>query len=519
MITRISLLTLGTACIASLGAAQTPYRVTQFKELVRYQLSDPMQRTASVAFGDVNGDAYIDLLIGNVGADNCLLVNNGKGQFVDETSKRLPPAQDTPAAAFVDIDLDGDLDLILGKTFVQGELPIRIYVNDGTGRFTDESYPRLPVEIYAFGQTRDLSVGDIDGDSFPDLVVSIVSGDPVLPVPTWPTRIYASMGGGYFRDHSLALPPTIFDRTCSVLVDVDQDRDLDLVFGTVEGAPSELYLNDGLGNFGAFNGLPVFPDDTLAIEAADLTKDGRLDLIVGNRAGDRVYVDNGNGQFVEKPGLMLPVGFGPTYAIAAGDLDGDGDQDIVLAKDGANRVYLMANGTLIDATEQRLPLDFEPTRALALGDVERDGDLDLVAGNGASFPHRNRLYMNLHRQVHAPGYAIAGTKYQIDFYACPGYAAETQYVIPYISAGELVPPVNMPPLGYWGLDPVGLVILAAAPTNAEGLLTLFLDVPMIQDVPFNICTQALMLHEVANWPAWRLSNVIADQVVMPTRDM
>ena len=98
MTTRFSLLTLGTACIASIGVAQLPYRVTQFKELTRYQLSDPLQRTASLAVGDVNGDACLDLLIGNVGADSCLLVNNGKGQFLDQTGKRLPPAPESGRA-------------------------------------------------------------------------------------------------------------------------------------------------------------------------------------------------------------------------------------------------------------------------------------------------------------------------------------------------------------------------------------------------------------------------------------
>lgn len=516
MTSRFSLLILGTICIASLGAAQAPERVTQFKELVKYQLPGPMDRTSSVAIGDVNGDAFVDIFIGNVGAQDRLLVNNGKGQFVDETAKRLPSSlDDTYAAALADIDLDGDLDLVLGMGFVPGQLPAKIWVNDGIGRFVDESYSRLPFDINTGpARTRDVSVGDIDGDSFPDLVLSLVSGaGAVLPAPAWPTKVYASIGGGNFRDHSAVLPPTIFERTCSVLADVDLDGDLDLVFGTVGGAPSELFVNDGFGFLTQSPGLPAFLDDTLAIETADLTKDGLPDLILGNREGDRIYVNIG-GLFAEKPELTLLPSFGPTYAIVVGDIDQDRDLDIILAKDGANRLHLMVAGTLVESTVQRLPLDAEPTRALALGDVDLDEDLDLVAGNGGEVAHPNRLYVNLARQAHAPGNAVFGAKYRIDFYACPGFAADAQLVIPYISLGEIMPRAEMPPFGYWCLDPSTLITLPVAPINARGMFSLWLDIPAMPDIPTYLCTQGLILHS-GDWRIWRLSNVIADQIVMP----
>ncbi|MEM7205982.1 MAG: VCBS repeat-containing protein [Planctomycetota bacterium] len=117
-------------------------------------LSADTDRTTDLWFADVDGDGRPDL-VRAVALDttsgmgqNRLYRNAGMGRFVDATG-RLPAAEDhTRGVVAADVDRDGDLDLV----FVSGtETSVRprpspqdrLYINDGTGTFTEEISSRL----------------------------------------------------------------------------------------------------------------------------------------------------------------------------------------------------------------------------------------------------------------------------------------------------------------------------------------------------------------------------------------
>jgi hypothetical protein len=86
----------------------------------------------------VDGDGDIDLLFANVNfampaaARSRLLINDGRGRFADETESRLTGQGGSVFdGVFEDIDRDGDADLLLG-TLGRGPQVLR---NDGRGRF------------------------------------------------------------------------------------------------------------------------------------------------------------------------------------------------------------------------------------------------------------------------------------------------------------------------------------------------------------------------------------------------
>lgn len=94
--------------------------------------------------------------------------------FVDETTTRFPSPPPNDYSNQLTIgDLDGDLDLDLifanGGGFVSPGSPEsqRVYINDGTGVFTDESSTRLDFT----GLCRGAELGDIDGDQDLDLIL------------------------------------------------------------------------------------------------------------------------------------------------------------------------------------------------------------------------------------------------------------------------------------------------------------------------------------------------------------
>lgn len=115
---------------------------------------------------DVDGDGDLDLWIDNIGGDftEQLQINDGQGNFTDETSARVSgnPGSDDNGIVCVDIEGDGDLDAVV----VSLGTPERLLVNDGTGNFTFVSgkFPG-PTNCTLWGE-----FGDLNGDGRLDLV-------------------------------------------------------------------------------------------------------------------------------------------------------------------------------------------------------------------------------------------------------------------------------------------------------------------------------------------------------------
>ncbi|MCU0866626.1 MAG: VCBS repeat-containing protein [Planctomycetes bacterium] len=189
--------------------------------------SDP---TFALALGDVDGDGDLDLVLGNLGLRNRLYLNNGAGFFVEAAANRLPGAPYTTSSlAFGDVDGDGDLDLVVGDYGDRN----RLYLNNGAGTFTDASAGRLPLDD---DNTRAVALGDLDGDGDLDLVCAnfdLTNGRL--------NRLYRNDGAGTFTDVSLRLPGADARSRSLALGDVDRDGDLDVVLGNM--LRTRLYSN------------------------------------------------------------------------------------------------------------------------------------------------------------------------------------------------------------------------------------------------------------------------------------
>jgi large repetitive protein len=346
--------------------------------------------TKSVALGDVDGDGDLDAYLGRFGQDR-LYLNGGTGVFTDVTAVNLPAILDTTrAVALGDVDGDGDLDAFAGNSWVNAQN--RLYVNDGAGVFTDATATNLPIVNES---SFSVSLGDVDGDGDLDALLGIVG-----PLPGPENRLLLNAGGGVFTDVTAtnfpAFPPPLGSMSAAVaLSDVDGDGDLDAFAGNgwfPLGRQDRLYLNDGAGLFAdvTASSLPALPGST-AIALGDLDGDGDLDGFVG-REQERVYMNGGAGVFADATVGSLPVLSDSTLAVALADLDADADLDALTGNTGSDRLFLNGGGGVFgDATTTNLPPSPAGTRALAVGDLDGDGDLDLLLANVGS---GNRLYLN-----------------------------------------------------------------------------------------------------------------------------
>ncbi len=228
---------------------------------------------------DVEHDGDLDILIGNAGA-NVLLINNGSGEFGDESLARLPVngeiTQDLEAG---DVDGDFDVDIVVGN-----ENGNRLWLNNGSGVFSDMTATHLP--LVAGEETREADLGDIDNDGDLDLVFANVH---FAAGSTGRNRLLRNNGCGMFTDISAAALPVFNLNTVDAdFLDVDGDGSLDLLLATAFDGTFQAFINDGTGIYSDATGdvLPATATGSgIDIEAGDVNADGAIDLYLGIFSG------------------------------------------------------------------------------------------------------------------------------------------------------------------------------------------------------------------------------------------
>ncbi len=361
-------------------------------------------QSRDIEFVDFDGDSDLDLYISNTSAliaqTNRWWTNTGvgSGNYVDETAARwvglggagssLAPNQVLAGGGFIDfscdcdfgdLDNDGDMDLFhssYGGTF-GGQVPSRIYLNDGLGFFSEfnPSGFQLPGQLINNGDsglwcegtqqadtmnsdgTRcdiassalDIDLGDIDGDFDLDVLHGARQEAPRMFV----NRLEENGGTLGFRDVTGAVFPAGYTAGDGhyeqEMGDLDGDGDLDIYglnWNAGFGFTDITLVNNGDGTFGGLTNLSGSSDDDNEGDFFDYDNDGDLDLYVANFSGsDRLYRNNNNGgtsfSFTQMSGMPAT----PFIALDADccDVDGDGDYDVFVANDSGSRNQYLEN--------------------------------------------------------------------------------------------------------------------------------------------------------------------------------
>lgn len=314
-------------------------------------LARPFQtadQATDVAAADVNNDGWVDLIVACDGQQPRLLLNKRRRVrrflggdavaswtgFREDANWMTAPFAITPkfqSVAAGDVNGDGAPDLFFSDA--NNALEDRLLINDGTGKFTDETSSRMGTNVPpTSGFGTKCEIVDLNGDGFNDVL------------------------------------------KCSV------------------GSPAyiRMLINDGTGHFNLLQNLPN--TSASSFEVADMNGDGRLDIYVVSSNQDYWLRNNST----RADGMIITTrmdvtqsyetsGFGGN-AMAV-DVDNDGDLDMAVCDndpelpdcDGSFTILRNDDGTLVDPNDA-IPFDWNASGVYDViwMDIDGDGDQDMV---------------------------------------------------------------------------------------------------------------------------------------------
>lgn len=300
---------------------------------------------------------------GNASQDCCDYSNNGQNIGIEGESFGV---------ALADFDGDNDLDAVK----VDAYNDVEIFENDGTGNFT--LMQNLGMDGWRYG----VIAVDVDQDSDTDL---ITSGFGL----SYGSEVYKNNGSGFF---SIAQGDIANNLTIHKpgVADLNGDTYPDLFLPAYSGGGSQVWLNDGEGNFSNTN-QNLTGQSCTEVTLGDIDGDGDNDAFVSstNSAPSIVWKNDGSGNFTNS-GQAL--GTGNSYGVAMADLDNDGDLDAVCANWTVPSQVWLNDGTGI-YTEGFVINNNNYAKSVRLIDHDYDHLTDIFIGSYGS--HGLQIWRNL----------------------------------------------------------------------------------------------------------------------------
>lgn len=271
----------------------------------------------------------------------------------------------------------------------------KAFVHKASG-LVDFNRDRMLPMMYS-NETPAMMKGDIDGDGTEDVIVGGGRNQQGVIVQF-------KKGKVDFHSPEAMMKYSVSEETKGALLDVDNDGDLDIYMAnggrffpkSSSALVDKIFLNDGKGNFSESPHPLPFADfiSTSAVKAIDFDNDGDADLVVGERFDPFVYGIGGRAYLLENDGTgkfrdvtkQFSVGLssvGMVTDIEVQDINNDGWQDIVIVGDWMPIVVFQNNQKNFVNISGELGLsDTEGWwHTVVSADFNKDGRIDFVVGN------------------------------------------------------------------------------------------------------------------------------------------
>ncbi|MFN7994237.1 MAG: VCBS repeat-containing protein [Bryobacteraceae bacterium] len=337
-----------------------------------------------ITTADLNNDGFQDLAVANTALGTgslSILLGNGDGSF--QPQKFVAAGNYPRSIAVADFNRDGKLDLAVANEGPSTGGTISILIGKGDGTFLSPSF------LISGLNPASVVAGDFNGDGFIDIAVANSQQFQTTLQPG-SVSVFLGKGDGTFGPASFF--GAGFFPIAIAAADLNGDGKLDLATANFGGVTLAVLLGNGDGSFQPALFVPA-GREPFSIAVADLDGDGHADLISANHSqtstGGTVSTALGIGDGTFQTTAYLRAGLGVVF-VAVGDFNLDGKADLAVANTGGSAVggvtILLGNGDGTFQAPAKLSAGLHP-ESIAVGDYNRDGHPDLAVVNSGKFPN------------------------------------------------------------------------------------------------------------------------------------
>lgn len=258
---------------------------------------------SGVAVADFNNDGLLDLFFVGAMSSNKLYINMGDLQFKDITAVAgvAGPNVLKTGVAVHDVNEDGYMDIYVCHSGISPKemRTNALYINNQDGTFTEEALSRglddqsntnhalffdydndNDLDLFLLNHPTDFQL--INNMSLKQLDDGTILRDGRPEFPAEADRLFENIGNGQFRE--VSEQAGVFQKAYGLSVtplDINGDGFMDLYVGNDFIEPDFLYINQGDGTFidsiDAY--FPHMSNNTMGADAGDVNNDGRLDFM------------------------------------------------------------------------------------------------------------------------------------------------------------------------------------------------------------------------------------------------
>jgi len=283
---------------------------------------------------------------------------NGIDVLLGKGDGTFGPAQTSSAAfgqagfAIADFNSDGKPDL----AFFNFSGDVSILLGNGNGTFS----PGSTLSLAAGATPAGIVAGDFNDDGKQDLAVVYDPADF-----TQPAAINVLLGDGHGAFHASAVVSVPGNVLGLNAADLNRDGKLDLIarYLTTQSPAIAISLGEGDGTFQAPSSTATVTGGS-SIVVTDVNGDGIPDLVLSDGSEPSLMLGNGDGTFQNE--IQFPTGPGGRF-IAVADLNGGGKADVAIA--GSVR----GHGTLVVLTNYYPSSATQPVTPVSAGPASGSG--------------------------------------------------------------------------------------------------------------------------------------------------
>jgi len=453
----------------------------------------------SVLALDLDADDMMDLLIGDAGYGNLLMLMNGG--VIPNTNSAMAnfvgnfPDYDEPVdfqlflgSFYVDVDNDGIKDLIVSPNTnygVQNYQSNWFYKNNGVNNLPDFNFQTeafLQEEMLDLGSETFPIFADINSDGLQDLILSVaVRYDTVSGNYNSRVAYYKNTGSASLAEfthmtddfESIASDAVIaIDHLYPAFGDLDGDGDNEMLIRANNFFLLRYDNIAGPGNDPVYNGFELIPTDLGAYiyrsnelfypKLVDLNRDGLLDIVMGKENGTLSYYEHVGTQDSIVYSLITDnfggISLGTSTRLIPEFVDVDSNFRLVIGTKDGNLLYydsidnnLLGNFNLVDDNLDDIYIS--TFAAPAIADIDGDNKLEMVLGN-------KRGGVALFESAYVT--SIGLTEFDLNFKIFPNPAESVVYID--LSSSELK---SFDQVSYSLFDITGRAILSADINSAQ----------------------------------------------------